>query len=109
MGVYSDADLEDLGRDLIEWMLSDSSRFYLGDFCIEQCIPLSKLSRFAARSEVFAEYLQLAKDIQTSRLVHLGISGAGKMCVFALKNLSKWRSEPLPDEEKRIDGAEFVE
>ena len=51
------------------------------------------------RSEYFAEVYSLCKDIQESRLFKAGLTGQGNIqqVIFALKNVSKWRNEPLEE------------
>jgi len=93
-------------RELADALLkeyAESQALWLQDFFIKRLITRKQIMNMRNRSEYFAEVYSLAKDIQESRLVRAGLTGQGNIqqVIFALKNVSKWRSEPLEDTNNR--------
>lgn len=101
---YTKQVVENLGKELVEYMQKDNS-IWLKDFCIEKGFVSQRLSEFSKQSDVFKEALQLAKDIQESKLVRLGLSKTSNpaFVIFTLKNTSGWRDvQKAPPEHEKI-------
>lgn len=64
---HSIEELEVFAEELLEWSEKDDS-LYLKVFTSKKRIAASRLVEWAARSERFAEALEIAKDRQESRL-----------------------------------------
>jgi hypothetical protein len=105
---YNDDALEQLANDMLEWFSSDDpSRIWLVDWCIDRGIVDTELHVYASRSIPFAKALQTCKQMQTSKLVRLGLSAkysaSAGMAMFALKNVSGWRDkQEITDQRQQV-------
>ena len=90
--------IRQLADDLLK-EYAESQALWLQDFFITRLITRKQIMNMRNRSEYFAEVYSLCKDIQESRLFKAGLTGQGNIqqVIFALKNVSRWRSEPLED------------
>jgi hypothetical protein len=81
-----------LALKLTDW-IKVPSNWYLTDFAIENDIWEQRFVEFAQSNDKFSEALKKAKQIQTSRLVKLGLARKVDtgMAIFTLKNISGWR------------------
>jgi len=79
---------------------AESQSLWLKDFFLPRLITRKQIMQMLNRSEYFSEIYSLCKDIQESRLFKAGITGQGNIqqVIFALKNVSLWRNEPLIDD-----------
>lgn len=100
---YNEEFLDRLSIKLTEW-IKIPSNWFLTDFAIENDIWEQRFVEFAARHECFSETLKKAKQIQTSRLVKLGLARKVDtgMAIFTLKNISGWRDMPIPKEDDEL-------
>jgi hypothetical protein len=89
---YTDAEIEAIADQLVEWF-KDARNVWLKDFATEQMLGSQRISEFASKNEYFAFCYNIAKDMQESRLVRLGMSKqvSASMPIFALKNVAGWR------------------
>lgn len=89
---YTPEFVNKLTQDLVEFMKSKEG-IWLKDFAIKNGIPAEYLSRLAKDHPEFAKALQMAKDLQESKLLKGGLSGKfpTAMVIFALKNVAGWR------------------
>lgn len=90
--------IRELADDLLK-EYAESQALWLQDFFIKRLITRKQVMNMKNRSEYFAEVYSLCKDIQESRLFKAGLTGQGNIqqVIFALKNVSKWRNEPLEE------------
>ena len=91
--------IRELADDLLK-EYGESQALWLKDFFIPRLITRNQIMQMRNRSEYFSEIYSLCKDIQESRLFKAGITGQGNIqqVIFALKNVSLWRNEPLIDD-----------
>lgn len=71
---WTPARIEELAASLLEFMQDPQHLFYK-QWCIQEGIPASHVSRFAEANETFASALEKANDIQEVRLIEHGLSG----------------------------------
>ena len=90
--VYTDAEIERIGEDLLEWFRV-AGNIWLKDFAIERMIGNSRLPEFADKNEYFAYCYAIAKEMQESKLMKMGMTKKfnAAMPIFALKNVAGWR------------------
>lgn len=86
---WTPAELERLAENLTKFM-KDPKRIYFKQWCVEEGIPSSYVTRFAEMSEAFAQALEKANDVQESRLVERGLSGEWNHAVARLILNSKF-------------------
>ena len=91
---YTAEVVEAEAQALIDWFNGSEDRIFLCVFCAERGLAQEYMSRWARRSEVFAEALSLAKTIQKARLAGKLMDHTGSVSgiIFALKNVSGWRN-----------------
>jgi len=89
---YTDEEIELIGEELLEWF-GEANNIWMKDFAISRMIGAARISEFSARNEYFAYLLGIAKEMQESKLVRLGLSKKfnPSMPIFALKNVAGWR------------------
>lgn len=82
-----------LADKLLEFITPDNKVFWIKDFAIANKFPAEYLWKFAQLSDKFNNAYKLAKDIQESKLVKLGLSKSANAAfvIFALKNVAGWR------------------
>jgi hypothetical protein len=71
---WTPAKIEEMAASLLEFMQDPQHLFYK-QWCVQEGIPASHVSRFAEMSETFASALEKANDIQEVRLIERGLSG----------------------------------
>lgn len=86
-----------LADKLLEWFKQEKN-YWLKDFAITYDINNSDFQNiFCEKSQYFKAVFEHCKDIQESKLVHLGLKTRSSMPIFALKNVSKWRDKQEHD------------
>lgn len=90
--IWDEETINKIADDMLLWF-SNKKNYWLKDFAIEHRIPSQYISKFEDTSEYFKNILNICKDMQESRLFHLGIQTRSSMPIFALKNVSKWRDK----------------
>jgi hypothetical protein len=98
-GKYTDDFISDIALKLDKW-IQEPDKFWLGSFAAENGFGRQRLSDFAAKSQLFAEIYEKAKQVQENKLFMLGLSNKGNatMVIFALKNVAGWR-DAKPEEQ----------
>ena len=98
----SKKELEMLADELIEWF-KDEENVYLKNFAILKGFPASYISKYSKRSKYFNEKHALAKDIQESRLVQMGLDKkvSSNFLIFMLKNTAGWRDRFTDENEEK--------
>lgn len=82
-----------IADNMLEWFRA-AKNIWFKDFAISLDLPYKTLNEvFRKKSEYFENIYQHCKDIQESKLFHLGIKTRSSMPIFALKNVSKWRDK----------------
>lgn len=86
--------LDSLADKLLEWM-KVKENFWLGEFAVENEMSRPQLDELShtERSVKFANALKIAKTMQETKLMKLGMSKKYNpaMAIFALKNVAGWR------------------
>lgn len=72
--IYSEADLEQMAKDLIEWAKLPTSRIYR-KWLAEKGIYPSRCTELKARSKVFADAIEYAKYLVGTRREELSMEG----------------------------------
>lgn len=92
---YTPEIIEQIGKELIEWLNSDEKHYWLGEFANSKGLYRDKFDEWADKDEKFYHTYKLAKSIQETKLARMGIEMATNptMTVFALKNVAGWRDE----------------
>jgi len=89
------------GKGLLKFM-QNNNNWWLKDYCIENDFPSQLLSEWDKVNENFSEAYKKAKDIQESRLAHMGMNKDNNVAfvIFTLRNVAKWKNEDAtPDDE----------
>lgn len=90
---WSDDEINYLADEMVKWF-SVPKNYWLKDFALKHHISNKIFTEvFCKRSEYFQEIYNYCKEIQESKLFHLGIKTRSSMPIFALKNISKWRDK----------------
>jgi hypothetical protein len=81
-----------LAEELLSWF-ANPGNLWLKDFATMKGLYWGSLTDFAEKSESFSHALKIAKEMQESKLVKIGLSKRSNvaMAIFALKNVSGWR------------------
>lgn len=90
---WTPPEIEALADDLLNW-IEGSDAFWLNEFFTQRRITKKTIAKLKAESEYFSEIYSLAKDIQETKLVKLGLKSSNSMAIFALKNTAGWRDNP---------------
>ena len=91
------------GKGLIKFMQVETN-WWLKDYCIENDFPSQLLSEWDKVNSEFSEAYKKAKDIQESRLAHMGMKKDNNVAfvIFTLRNVAKWKNEDAtPDDESK--------
>jgi len=84
--------IEAEGEALLAWLMEDESRFWVKSFATERGYSPQRFSEWVKVSPEFSEAYEIARGIQESRLLHMGLRGRGQsMAIFALKVNHGWR------------------
>lgn len=91
--IYNKQTLENLGRDLLEWVKADDNHWFIKDWFIDKGIPYSYHKSFISKSKDFKESLEKATDIMESRLVKKLIDKgyATQGMQFLMKQVLGWK------------------
>ena len=106
---YTPEYLETLGESLLTWM-QEPQNWWLGAFATQNKLWRTQLDEFAHKDENFSNTLKIAKTIQETRLLQLGLSGKANaaMCIFALKNVAGWRDQPAEKDDQAIKDKDLI-
>jgi len=96
---WTPPEIEALADDLLNW-IEGSDAFWLNEFFTQRRITKKTIAKLKADSDYFSEIYSLAKDIQETKLVKLGLKSSNAMAIFALKNVAGWRDKPEIEEEE---------
>jgi hypothetical protein len=90
---YSVEEIERIAEEMIEWFKVPQN-LWLKDFSIANMFSPQRISEFE-QNEYFAYCHAIAKQMQESKLVKLGISRKvnPSMPIFALKNVAGWKDQ----------------
>jgi len=89
---WTDDEIMLVGDELVAWMKLPAN-YYITRFCTQNMICRQRIAEWAAKNEYFSQCLDIAKGIQESKLVDMGITN-GKNCgmaIFVLKNVAGMR------------------
>lgn len=90
---YTPQEIERIADEMIRWF-GVKKNLWLKDFSTAMMFNKENISYFEKNSKYFADCLAIAKQMQESKLVEMGIKKgafAGAMPIFALKNVAGWR------------------
>lgn len=110
---YTIDEINRYADDLYEWFEIDIGHYKIMDWMLQPEIMLNKarLSDFCKRSEYFNFVYNQVKSIQEARLIdYLNVSDKPTALIFMLKNMSKWRDNPEPEDNinTKQEGLSFV-
>lgn len=88
---YTPEYLSRLAQDMVVWF-KKKNNWWLKDFAIKKGFSAVRFSEFAITSKEFSEAYLLCKDIQESKLVHIGFKPyKDRFATFLLKNVAGMR------------------
>ena len=70
--------IEAEGEALLAWLMEDESRFWVKSFATERGYSPQRFSEWVKVSPEFSEAYEIARGIQESRLLHMGLRGRGQ-------------------------------
>jgi len=113
---WTEEELIKLGDELLEWMLSSKTHIWFKDFFTfeKKMVYRSLVSYLVSISEPFSERIELAKQIQESRLVNGGLTGEilWKASEFILKSNMGWSDKQeiaIEDNRDKVIQIELLE
>ncbi|MFH1997159.1 MAG: hypothetical protein ABII94_00485 [Patescibacteria group bacterium] len=108
---WTDNEIKSLADEMLEWFRTPNEdgkqNIWLNDFFIKKTLTRKRAYEFIAKNEYFRNVHEVCQSIQESILFKLGLKGTSAMPIFALKNISKWKDNPVDEDFNEDEGLEF--
>jgi hypothetical protein len=114
-----------LAYDLIDFIKTNDNALTIKDFQASRNLTDADIKKFEKKNTSFARALAIAREVQTAKLIQLGVkrTGNGNFIAVILRNLNNWRLQDkalehdqkttvniklhLPDKYGAVQGAKY--
>lgn len=105
-GTYTDEDLEEMGKGLVEW-IQQKGNIYCKYYFSTKGLLWHMVHKLGARSPMFKNYLDLAKEIQEAKLVsepfHKKADGNHARFILARHHKAEWEDKMIVADIQQIE------